>query len=97
MRLVPTRSNCRAVAQWRQRNDQPGDPAMDPSRPTPELCERLQRLGAAPHIIALALNHRSGTFSGVAGIYQRHRCAKEFERLSERLTGIWYIDIIVPW
>jgi integrase len=37
----------------------------------------LQRLGIAPHIVELALNHRSGTFSGVAGIYQRHRYAKE--------------------
>ena len=36
----------------------------------------LQRLGLAPHIVELALNHRSGTFSGVAGIYQRHRYAK---------------------
>ena len=37
----------------------------------------LQRLGVASHIVELALNHRSGTFSGVAGIYQRHRYAKE--------------------
>jgi integrase len=37
----------------------------------------LQRLGVAPHIVELALNHRSGTFSGVTGIYQRHRYAKE--------------------
>jgi integrase len=37
----------------------------------------LQRLGIPPHIVELALNHRSGTFSGVAGIYQRHRYAKE--------------------
>jgi len=37
----------------------------------------LQRLGVPPHIVELALNHRSGTFSGVAGIYQRHRYAKE--------------------
>jgi hypothetical protein len=40
----------------------------------------LQRLGVAPHIVELALNHRSGTFSGVAGIYQRHRYAKESPR-----------------
>jgi hypothetical protein len=36
----------------------------------------LQRLGVAPHNVELALNHRSGTFSGVAGIYQRHRYAR---------------------
>jgi hypothetical protein len=36
-----------------------------------------------------ALNHRSGTFSGAAGIYQRHRYAKEireaFELWSDRI------------
>jgi integrase len=37
----------------------------------------LQRLGVAPHIVELALNHRTGAFSGVAGIYQRHRYANE--------------------
>jgi len=49
----------------------------------------LQRLGVAPHIIELALNHRSGTFRGVAGIYQRHRYEKEvreaFERWSQHI------------
>jgi integrase len=43
----------------------------------------LQRLGIAPHIVELALNHRSGTFSGVAGIYQRHRYAKEVQEAFE--------------
>ena len=43
----------------------------------------LQRLGVAPHIVELALNHRSGTFSGVAGIYQRHRYAKEVREAFE--------------
>jgi integrase len=45
----------------------------------------LQRLGIAPHIVELALNHRSGTFSGVAGIYQRHRYAKEVREA----FGMW--------
>jgi len=31
----------------------------------------------APRVVERALNHRSGTFSGVARIYQRHRYAKE--------------------
>jgi integrase len=52
----------------------------------------LQRLGVAPHIVELALNHRSGTFSGVAGIYQRHRYAKEvreaFELWSKHMEGL---------
>jgi hypothetical protein len=37
----------------------------------------------APHIDELALNHRSGTFSGVAGIYQLHRYAKEVREAIE--------------
>jgi integrase len=52
----------------------------------------LQRLGIAPHIVELALNHQSGTFSGVAGIYQRHRYAKEvgeaFELWSNHIEGL---------
>jgi integrase len=47
----------------------------------------LQRLGVAPHIVELALNHRSGTFSGVAGIYQRHRYAKEVRGALELWSG----------
>jgi integrase len=43
----------------------------------------LQRLGVAPHIVELALNHRSGTFSGVAGIYQRYRYANEVREAFE--------------
>jgi integrase len=43
----------------------------------------LQRLGVAPHIVELALNHRSGTFSGVAGIYQRHRYPTEVRQAFE--------------
>jgi integrase len=52
----------------------------------------LQRLGVAPHIVELALNHRSGAFSGVAGIYQRHRYAKEvrdaFELWSQHIDAL---------
>ena len=52
----------------------------------------LQRLGVAPHIVELALNHRSGTFRGVAGIYQRHRYEKEvrdaFALWSRHIQGL---------
>jgi hypothetical protein len=51
----------------------------------------LQRLGVAPHIVEL-LNHRSGTFSGIAAIYQRHRYAKEvrdaFELWSQHIAAL---------
>ena len=49
----------------------------------------LQRLGVAPHIVELALNHRSGTFTGVAGIYQRHRYSKEVAEA----FAIWSLHI----
>jgi hypothetical protein len=49
----------------------------------------LQRLGIAPHIVELALNHRSGTFTGVAGIYQRHRYTKEVAEA----FAIWSLHI----
>jgi hypothetical protein len=52
----------------------------------------LQRLGVAPQIVELALNHRAGTFSGVAGIYKRHRYEKEvreaFELWSEHIEAL---------
>ena len=32
----------------------------------------MARLGIAPHIIEKALNHSTGTISGVAAIYNRH-------------------------
>ena len=53
----------------------------------------LQRLGIAPHIVELALNHRTGTFSGVVGIYQRHRYANEVREAFE----LWskHIDALV--
>ena len=50
----------------------------------------LQWHGIAPHIVELALNHRSGAFSGV--IYQRHRYAKEvreaFELWSQHIEAL---------
>ena len=52
----------------------------------------LKWLGVAPHIVELALNHRSGTFSGIAAIYQRHRYAKEvrdaFELWSQHIAAL---------
>ncbi len=52
----------------------------------------LQRLGIAPHIVELALNHHSGTFSGVAGIYQGHRYAKEVREAFEAWSQ--YIEVL---
>ena len=51
----------------------------------------LQRVGVAPHIVELALNHRRGAFNGVARIYQRHRYAREvreaFESWSQHIEA----------
>jgi hypothetical protein len=49
-------------------------------------------MSVAPHIVELALNYRSGTFSGVAGLYHRHRYAEEVRETFE----LWskYIQIL---
>jgi len=33
----------------------------------------MAALDIAPHVIALILNHKSNTLSGIAGIYNRHK------------------------
>jgi integrase len=52
----------------------------------------MQKLGIAPHIVELCLNHKSGTFRGVAGIYQRHKYTNEiaaaFKLWSEHIEAI---------
>jgi hypothetical protein len=40
-------------------------------------CTNLQRLGVRLEVIESLVNHVSGSRSGVAGIYQRHRWEKE--------------------
>jgi integrase len=42
------------------------------------------RLGVPVHIIEALLNHRSGTVSGVAAIYNRHRYLNEMRDALER-------------
>lgn len=37
----------------------------------------MARLGVAPHVVERVLNHVSGTFSGVAGIYNRFKYEDE--------------------
>lgn len=37
----------------------------------------LARLGTAPHVIERVLNHVSGSFAGVAGVYNRHGYVEE--------------------
>jgi hypothetical protein len=37
----------------------------------------MARLGVAVHVVEKLLNHVSGTFSGVVGVYQRHDFAVE--------------------
>jgi hypothetical protein len=52
----------------------------------------MQKLGIAPHIVELCLNHKSGTFRGVAGIYQRHKYTNEiaaaFKLWSDHIEAI---------
>ena len=37
----------------------------------------MARLGIAVHVVETLLNHVSGTFSGMVGVYQRHDFAAE--------------------
>jgi hypothetical protein len=37
----------------------------------------MARLGIAPHVADKILNHQSGTISGVAAVYQRHKFLPE--------------------
>ena len=38
---------------------------------------RMAELGVAPHVVEKLLNHTTGTFGGVAGIYNRFEYQKE--------------------
>lgn len=44
----------------------------------------LAQLGVAPHIIERVLNHVSGTFAGVAGVYNRFQYQDEMRSAMER-------------
>jgi integrase len=44
----------------------------------------MARLGVAPHVADKILNHRSGTISGVAAVYQRHDFMAERKEALER-------------
>ena len=37
----------------------------------------MARLGIHPHVADAVLNHKTGTISGVAAVYQRHRFVGE--------------------
>jgi integrase len=44
----------------------------------------MARLGIAPHVADKVLNHKSGTISGVAAVYQRHEFLAERQEALER-------------
>jgi hypothetical protein len=43
----------------------------------------MARLGVAPHIADKILNHKSGSISGVAAVYQRHEFMDERRSASD--------------
>lgn len=45
---------------------------------------RIAKFGVAPHVIEAILNHVSGTFGGVAGIYNRHDYLDEMREALDR-------------
>jgi len=49
---------------------------------------QLARLGAPPHVIERILNHVSGSFAGVAGVYNRHAYLEEM-RIALQEWGEW--------
>jgi hypothetical protein len=46
----------------------------------------MQRLGVQVEVIEAALNHRSGTFRGIVGVYQRHDYLDERRIALQRWT-----------
>jgi len=52
----------------------------------------MARIGVAPHVIEMVLNHASGSRSGIAGVYQRHPYMEErrqgLERWSQHLCTL---------
>ena len=48
---------------------------MDPARPPPHVATRMTEFGILPHVIERV--HVSGTFSRVAGIYNRFQYIDE--------------------
>ena len=47
----------------------------------------LARLGVAPHVVERILNHMSGSFGGVAGVYNRFQYVPEMREALERLAS----------
>lgn len=52
----------------------------------------MARLGIAPHVVEAVLNHKTGAFAGVAGVYNRHDYAAEkraaLEAWSRHVLGL---------
>jgi integrase len=54
------------------------------------MASGLARLGVELHVIEKILNHKSGTFRGVVGVYQRHDFASE----KRRAMDLWGIHLL---
>jgi integrase len=50
---------------------------------------RMAKLGVAPHVIEKILNHVSGTFAGVAGVYNQH----DYESEMRRALDLWASEL----
>lgn len=65
----------------------PADQALEPWRLHDlrrTFASGCARLGVAVHVVEKALNHTSGTFGGIVGVYQRHDFAEERRRALEQ-------------
>jgi integrase len=52
----------------------------------------MARLGVAPHVIEKVLNHKTGTISGVAAVYNRHGYAEE-KRAALEIWARWLAEV----
>jgi len=62
----------------------PPPPTKQPTRKTPAARSGMARLGINLPVIEKVLNHSSGSFGGIVGVYQRHNFSEEKRNALER-------------
>ena len=62
----------------------PPPPTKQPTRKTPAARSGMARLGINLPVIEKFLNHSSGSFGGIVGVYQRHNFSDEKRHALER-------------
>jgi integrase len=76
-----------------ERGDDPGEVTLPPWRLHDlrrSAASGMARLGVAVHVVEALLNHKSGTISGVAAVYNRHHYAAEKRAAAQSWAN--YVD-----